>query len=46
MAEVKLVSSEGKELLIDSKVANRSVLLRNIIEDTGTEEQIYLPNVK
>ena len=43
---VKLVSLEGETLEVDEKVASKSQLIKNMIDDAGTEEEIPLPNVK
>ena len=47
MAEkVKLLCSEGDEVEVDREVAEKSLLIKGIIDDSGIEEQIPLPNVK
>ena len=47
MAEkVKLVTSEGEEVEVDKEVAIKSVLIKSMIDDSGTDESIPLPNVK
>ena len=43
---VKLQCSEGEEVEVDVEVAEKSVLIKGLIDDSGTEEQIPLPNVK
>ncbi|CAG8609138.1 6430_t:CDS:2, partial [Racocetra fulgida] len=44
--KVKLTSSEGTEFIIDRKVAEKSVLLKNMLEDVGESDMaIPLPNV-
>lgn len=47
MAEmVKLKSSQGDLFVVEKEVAMMSNLLKNMIEDTGSDEEIPLPNVK
>ena len=53
MTKVTLISSDGARFEIDEVVAKKSQLLKNMIEgifkiylDTGTEEDIFIPNVK
>ena len=46
MTKVKLVSQEGEMTEIDEEVATKSTLIKNMIEDAGTDEEIPLPNVK
>lgn len=36
--KVKLTSSEGTEFIIDRKVAEKSVLLKNMLEDVGESD--------
>ena len=43
---VKLISSEGAEIEVDQQIAQTSVLIKSMIEDSGPEEDIPLPNVK
>ncbi|KAF0482749.1 E3 ubiquitin ligase complex SCF subunit sconC [Gigaspora margarita] len=46
LKKVKLTSSEGTEFIIDRKVAEKSVLLKNMLEDVGESDMaIPLPNV-
>ena len=44
--KVKLITSDGEEVEIDIDVAEKSVLIKGLIDDTGTDDQIPLPNVK
>ena len=44
--KVKLLCSDGEEVEIDIDVAEKSVLIKGLIDDTGTDDQIPLPNVK
>jgi S-phase kinase-associated protein 1 len=44
--KVKLVCSDGEVVEIDIDIAEKSVLIKGLIDDSGTEEQIPLPNVK
>jgi len=46
MTKVKLISQEGELIEVDEEVAMKSTLIKNMIEDAGTEEDIPLPNVK
>jgi len=43
---VKLISAEGTELEVDLETAQMSVLIKSMIDDSGPEEDIPLPNVK
>jgi len=43
---VKLKSSQGDLFVVEKNVAMMSNLLKNMIEDTGCDEEIPLPNVK
>ena len=38
MASIKLAASEGTEFSVESDVAEKSVLLKNMIEDVGESE--------
>ena len=44
--KVKLLCSDGEEVEIDIDVAEKSVLIKGLIDDSGTDDQIPLPNVK
>ena len=44
--KVKLVTSEGEVVEVDVEVASKSVLIKGMIDDSGVEEEIPLPNVK
>ena len=44
--KVKLLCSDGDEVEVDVDVAEKSVLIKGLIDDSGTDEQIPLPNVK
>ena len=46
MSKVKLVTSEGEVMEVDVDVASKSVLIKGMIDDSGIEEEIPLPNVK
>jgi S-phase kinase-associated protein 1 len=46
MAMLKLLSSEGETFEVPEEVANKSMLIKNMVEDSGTDEEIPLPNVK
>lgn len=45
MSKVKLTSSDNQMFEVDEEVANQSHTVKNMIEDTGTDEMIPLPNV-
>lgn len=44
--KVTLMASDSVKFEIDEQVAKKSQLLKNLIEDTDTEQDIFLPNVK
>ena len=44
--KVKLVTSDGEVVEVDVDVASKSVLIKGMIDDSGVEEEIPLPNVK
>ena len=46
MSKVKLVTSEGELMEVDVEVASKSVLIKGMIDDSGVDEEIPLPNVK
>ena len=46
MSQVKLVTSEGEIVPVDVEVASKSVLIKGMIDDSGVDEEIPLPNVK
>ncbi len=46
MSKVILLTSDQGKFEVEEAVAKKSQMLKNIIEDTGIEEEIYLPNVK
>lgn len=43
--KVTLRSSDGQDFKVDEDVAFQSVTVKNMIEDTGTEFAVPLPNV-
>lgn len=45
MNKVKL-SCEGIILEIDEEIAEKSIILKNMIENNGKNEEIPLPNIK
>ncbi|KAF8245131.1 E3 ubiquitin ligase SCF complex, Skp subunit [Wilcoxina mikolae CBS 423.85] len=46
VAQIKLLSSDNTTLVVDKEVAERSVLIKNMLEDVGeVEEAIPIPNV-
>ena len=44
--KVKLLCQESDEVEVDREVAEKSLLIKGIIDDSGIDEQIPLPNVK
>ena len=44
--QVKLLCSDGDEVEVAVEIAEKSVLIKGLIDDSGIEEQIPLPNVK
>mmetsp|Transcript_27074 Transcript_27074/g.23925 ORF Transcript_27074/g.23925 Transcript_27074/m.23925 type:complete len:117 (+) Transcript_27074:33-383(+) len=42
---VKLISQEGEIIEVDQETVVLSVLIKSMIDDSGTEEDIPLPNV-
>ncbi len=46
MEKVKLLCQDGEEVQVDRDVVEKSVLIKGLIDDSGIEEQIPLPNVK
>ena len=50
MPEIKLVSSTGKEFLVEMDIARKSITIKTMLEDLGLEEDnaeipVPLPNV-
>ncbi|KAI5854644.1 Skp1 family, dimerization domain-containing protein [Tricharina praecox] len=46
IAQIKLMSSDGAIIAVDKEVAERSVLIKNMLEDVGeVEDAIPIPNV-
>jgi len=46
MSQIKLLSSDNAPITVDKEVAERSVLIKNMIEDLGEiDEAIPIPNV-
>ncbi|KAI9320230.1 E3 ubiquitin ligase complex SCF subunit sconC [Dichotomocladium elegans] len=46
MSTVKLISSDNEDFTVDREVAERSVLIKNMLEDVGdSDSPIPLPNV-
>mmetsp|Transcript_87226 Transcript_87226/g.241929 ORF Transcript_87226/g.241929 Transcript_87226/m.241929 type:complete len:168 (+) Transcript_87226:94-597(+) len=43
---VKLKSSQGEIFEVEPEVACMSTLIKNMVDDSGTDEEIPLPNVK
>ena len=46
MSKVKLIPEEGETIEVDEEIATMSVLVKSMIDDSGAEEDIPLPNVK
>ena len=42
---VQLKSSEGEVFEVDPEIASMSVLIKNMVDDSGTDDEIPLPNV-
>lgn len=43
---VKLTTMDGETVEVEKKIASKSVLIRGIVEDSGVEEEIPLPEIK
>jgi S-phase kinase-associated protein 1 len=45
---IKLTTSDNMPMTVDRKVAERSILIKNLLEDLGgdNEESIPIPNVR
>ncbi|CAE8674022.1 unnamed protein product, partial [Polarella glacialis] len=43
---LKLKSSQGDVFEVEPEVACMSTLIKNMVDDSGTDEEIPLPNVK
>ena len=46
MTKVNLVAEEGEPIEVDEEIATMSVLVKSMIDDSGADEDIPLPNVK
>lgn len=46
MTKVKLIPEEGEAIEVEEDIAVMSVLVKSMIDDSGAEEDIPLPNVK
>ena len=46
MTKVKLLTSDGETIEVDVDVASKSVFIKGVIDDSGVDEEIPLPNVK
>ena len=46
MVLVKLIPEEGEAIEVEEEIATMSVLVKSMIDDSGVEEDIPLPNVK
>ena len=44
--KVKLICENGESMMVDLDVAERSLLNKGMIDDSGIDEEIPLPNVK
>ena len=44
--KVKLRSADGDLIEVDEEVACKSVVIKNMVEDIGVEDEITIPNVK
>jgi len=47
MSQIKLLSSDQVEITVDKEVAERSILIKNMLEDVGeiSDQAIPIPNV-
>jgi len=47
MTQIKLLSSDGVEIPVEKEVAERSILIKNMLEDVGevSDQAIPIPNV-
>merc|ERR1719465_331752 len=45
-AMIRLKSAQGELFEVEEAVASSSTLIKNMVEDSGTDEEIPLPNVK
>ncbi len=43
---VRLICQEGETIEVDLEVAEKSILIKGMIDDGGIDEEIPLPNVK
>mmetsp|Transcript_39251 Transcript_39251/g.45008 ORF Transcript_39251/g.45008 Transcript_39251/m.45008 type:complete len:116 (+) Transcript_39251:45-392(+) len=46
MTKVNLVPEEGEPIAVEEEIATMSVLVKSMIDDSGVDEDIPLPNVK
>ena len=44
--KVKLRCSGGELIEVDKEAACKSVVIKNMVEDIGVEDEITIPNVK
>jgi len=44
--KVKLLCSDGETVVVDLDIAEKSILIKGMIDDAGPDEEIPLPNVK
>ena len=44
--KVRVITSDGELVEIDQDIAEKSVLIKGMIDDSGVEESIPLANVK
>lgn len=44
--QLRLVSKEGEEFSVEVEVACKSQLIKNMVEDSGAEEEIPLPTTR
>ena len=43
---VKLTTMDGETLEVEKEIACKSILIKGIIDDSGTDDEIPLPSVK
>ncbi len=46
MSKVKLRTQEGELIEVDEDVACKSKIIKDMVEESGTEEEVPVPNVK
>ena len=44
--QVKLATMDGETVVVDKEIACKSILIKGIVDDAGTEDEIPLPAIK